>query len=600
MGGGLMQLVAYGAQDQYLSGNPQITFFKVVYRRHTNFSVEPIQQTWNGAGDFSRTVTCNINRNGDLITNMYLVVNLKPQTKDNGTAWGYVKRLGHALIQETKIEIGGSKIDEQYGDWLNIWYELTHKAGQVYGYNKLIGNISELTNISNKAKMGYTLYIPFIYWFNRNNGLALPLIALQYHDVRITVQYLDFNSCINYVGMVSPNTNDYQLMGDNYLLIDYVYLDSEERKRFAQASHEYLIEQIQFTGSEALTNTSNKFRLNFNHPCKYLIWTPKLSKFNSNNAWVTYASDGNWANACDMFAKLLFIITRKGLTLTTTGFQIEQALGQGGEASIPAAAGDLIDGVRLVNIGVSGQLYNLLNKISVKLISQAAASAQATPSATEMVTITTQSILGSGTGQVLISTTPVADNITYTLVNDLLNNCIVINNQLTVSDISVLVSEILTFDSNMLKTQSTTPIKIIEQILRVVQYNIVDYTNYGNYIDGSDNPCVYAKLQLNGHDRFQGRDGHYFNYVQPWQHFSNTPADGINVYSFALKPEDHQPSGTCNFSRIDNATLQIDCGTNNISNSNYSVGTGSNINIYTVNYNILRVMSGMAGAAYSN
>jgi len=596
MGGGLMQLVAYGAQDQYLSGNPQITFFKVVYRRHTNFSVEPIQQTWNGAGDFSRTVTCNINRNGDLITNMYLVVNLKPQTKDNNTAWGYVKRLGHALIQETKIEIGGSKIDEQYGDWLNIWYELTHKAGQVHGYNKMIGNISELTNITTKSKMGYTLYIPFIYWFNRNNGLALPLIALQYHDVRITVQYLDFNSCINYVGMASPNTNDYQLMGDNYLLIDYVYLDSEERKRFAQASHEYLIEQIQFTGSEALTNTSNKFRLNFNHPCKYLIWTPKLSKFNSNNAWVTYASDGNWANACDMFAKLLFIITRKGLILTQSGFQIIQAAGQGAEGSIPAAAGDLIDGVRLDAIGSSGQLYNLLSKISVKLISQAASSVN--PQATEMITITTSTVAQG------MPATPTIADVTPALVNDLLNNCIVINNQLTVSDISVLVSEILAFDNNLLTNVSTAGsnpiVKLHERILKVVQYNIVDYTNYGNYIDGSDNPCVYAKLQLNGHDRFQGRDGNYFNYVQPWQHFSNTPADGINVYSFALKPEDHQPSGTCNFSRIDNATLQIDCGTSNSVNNNYSVGTGSNINIYTVNYNILRVMSGMAGAAYSN
>ena len=175
MGGGLMQLVAYGAQDVYLSGNPQITFFKVVYRRHTNFSVEPIQQTWNGAADFGRTVTCNINRNGDLITNMYVAVKLNSAVKAN--AWGYVRRLGHAMVESCKIEIGGSKIDEHYGDWLNIWYELTHKIGQERGYAKMIGDVPELSNIDTTALRAYQMYIPLQFWFNRNDGLALPLIA---------------------------------------------------------------------------------------------------------------------------------------------------------------------------------------------------------------------------------------------------------------------------------------------------------------------------------------------------------------------------------------------------------------------------------------
>jgi hypothetical protein len=136
--------------------------------------------------------------------------------------------------------------------------------------------------------------------------------------------------------------------------------------------------------------------------------------------------------------------------------------------------------------------------------------------------------------------------------------------------------------------------------------SVQDQFNYGNYIDGTNNPVCAAKLQLNGSDRFQERDGYYFNYVQPFQHFSNTPADGINVYSFALKPEDHQPSGTCNFSRIDNATLQVKLGLDNQpGDNNYTtdyIGTNSNslLNIYAVNYNVLRVMSGMAGAAYSN
>jgi len=175
MGGGLMQLVAYGAQDVYLSGSPEVTFFKVVYRRHTNFSVEPIEQTFNGTCDFGKTITCEINRNGDLVTKMYLYVEL-PQTEKE-SAWGYVRRLGHALIDEVKVEIGGSEIDEQYGDWLNIWYELTHKTGQERGYAQMIGDVEALTAVNDSDVAAHKLYIPFQFWFNRNNGLALPLIA---------------------------------------------------------------------------------------------------------------------------------------------------------------------------------------------------------------------------------------------------------------------------------------------------------------------------------------------------------------------------------------------------------------------------------------
>jgi hypothetical protein len=175
----VMQLVAYGAQDVYLTGSPQITFFKVVYRRHTNFAVEPIPQTFNGSSDFGRTVTCTLNRNGDLITNMYVNITLAATQPVSATnSWGFVKRLGLATIQHYKIEIGGSKLDEQYGDWLNIWYELSHKTGQERGYAKMIGDVPELTNINSAGTPQYLMYVPLQFWFNRNNGLALPLIAL--------------------------------------------------------------------------------------------------------------------------------------------------------------------------------------------------------------------------------------------------------------------------------------------------------------------------------------------------------------------------------------------------------------------------------------
>jgi hypothetical protein len=549
MGGGLMQLVAYGAQDVYLSGNPQITFFKVVYRRHTNFSVEPIQQTWNGAADFGRTVTCNINRNGDAISNMYLAVKLA--AVDNITApWGYCSRVGHAMVEETKVEIGGSKIDEQYGDWLNIWYELTHVVGQERGYAKMVGDVPNLTEVSTAAKRAYQLYVPLQYWFNRNNGLALPLIALQYHDVRITVKFRDWLQCVNWTtttpSLASP-------MADSYLLIDYIYLDSEERKRFAQASHEYLIEQLQFTGSESLTSATNKYRLNFNHPSKYLVWAPHLARYASRTEWIAYAFDGDWAAAKDRFAKLIAVAASDGLTVGATTIVVTAPSG--------VAIGDLIEPARVAVAGISDAL---LAKVEVKFVATAVATEEAT--------------IASGAA----------------LLTDLLNNCIVTRNDLTMEDLSMTLAQLVGTNTGDAK-----------DVLTLAKLSVINLHNYGNFLDGSDNPVSSAKLQLNGHDRFQARDGNYFNYVQPAQHFPNTPADGINVYSFALKAVDHQPTGTCNFSRIDNATLQVDCGLYNASSSGYApeyLGTNSNsvLNIYTVNYNVLRVMSGMAGTAYSN
>jgi hypothetical protein len=554
MGGGLMQLVAYGAQDVYLTGNPQITFFKVVYRRHTNFSVEPIQQVFNGAADFGRTVTCNLNRNGDLITNMYSVVELRGADSTQAK-WGYVRRLGFALVAETKVEIGGSKIDEQYGDWMNIWQELTVKAGQVRGLAKMIGDVPELTYFD-ASHNPYILYVPLNYWFNRFNGLALPLIALQYHDVRITIQYLDAAKCVNWQAPAPMQLPDSFGMDDSYLLIDYVYLDSEERKRFAQASHEYLIEQLQFTGSESLTTTNNKYRLNFNHPSKYLIWVPHLQKYNVHSQFLTYADDGNWDRALEEAGKLVWLASRN-LTLG--------------------------DGTNAANVDVSGQFY----------ISNPDGTAEDEGHAPTRTTISSSVLVALAAkvdAQAMFKTSGVyvADP----------ENVVLLKNELTAADISIKVDDITGSDVTSRDffdwPNSYVGPNMPSLLNGAHSVFVYDQFNYGRFLNRTGNPVASGKLQLNGHDRFQERDGQYFNYVQPWQHFSNTPADGINVYSFALKPEDHQPSGTCNFSRIDNATLNVSIVDKN------DLDTDSNLSIYTVNYNVLRVMSGMAGTAYSN
>jgi len=483
---------------------------------------------------------------------MYSVVELRGADSTDAK-WGYVRRLGFALIAETKVEIGGSKIDEQYGDWMNVWQELTVKAGQVRGLAKMIGDVPELTYFD-ASHNPYILYVPLNYWFNRFNGLALPLIALQYHDVRITIQYLDAAKCVNWQSPVPFPLPNALGMDDSYLLIDYVYLDSEERKRFAQASHEYLIEQLQFTGSESLTTTNNKYRLNFNHPSKYLIWVPHLQKYNTHSQFLAYADDGNWDKALEQAGKLIWLASRH----LTMGDGIKSAIDVSGQFYVSAedgtgAAGDV------AHAPTRDTASNVLDALAKKVDAQ----------------------LMFKTGDAYIADA---------------ENVVLLMNNLTAQDISIKIDDITgadTISRDFFDWPSTSG-KAVSLLQGGHSVYVYDQFNYGRFLNRTGNPVHSAKLQLNGHDRFQERDGQYFNYVQPWQHFSNTPADGINVYSFALKPEDHQPSGTCNFSRIDNATLNVSVVDKN------DLDTDSNLNIYTVNYNVLRVMSGMAGTAYSN
>ena len=464
-----MQLVAMGAQDVYLTGNPQITFFKVVYRRHTNFSKECISQTFSGSINASSesSVTCTLSRNGDLVQEIYLVTN-HTATADAGAVTAsadiaadgpivtdaphglvsgdkiivtqkgglvltdeaatavtinvgvvYIVRdalpgaqsfnlqqldgtllvtgvstlvtnaAAHFtfktdnkdsrdedmtnLIKEVEVEIGGQKIDKHYSQWLDIYNELFETS---HDYRMMMSTGSQVDAATNT----FTCYLPLRFWFNRNPGLALPLIALQYHEVKINVTLNP-----------AAGPGDDATLNDAKLLVNYLYLDTDERRRFAQVSHEYLIEQVQHTGVE----TEPAIDMNFNHPVKALFWT---------------------------------------------------------------------------NIG-----------------------------------------------------------------------------------------------------QNTT----------------------GN-----------TKLQLNGHDRFSELAHDFFHLVQPYEcglghglvlNTNDRSWDGVGataqhmnvgMYSFCLKPAEHQPSGTCNFSRIDNAVLNM--------------GTDGDLWLFAMNYNVLRIMSGMGGMAYSN
>ena len=427
-----MQLVAYGAQDIYLTGNPQITFFKVVYRRHTNFAIEAIEQTFSGVCDFGRKCTATISRNGDLITRVYLVVELPQVTAVNaGDVVFWTRNLGNIMIRNVELEIGGQRIDKQYGEWMVIWAELTLPAGQVAGYAEMVGNTVDLygpdtvlpslpagTNCFQTPKV---LYIPLQFFFCRNVGLALPLIALQYHEVKINVELRNLSEVLNANDDEGNPTAIPQVsLVRGSLWVDYIYLDTDERRRFAQVSHEYLIEQLQFTGQETLTGANERVRLNFNHPVKELVWVSRLAVAEAQNQWSNF---------------------------------------------------------------------------------------------------TTGTVMGGGPCD-------------------------------------------------------------------------------GAY-SGTD-PMVAAKLQLNGHDRFDTRLARYFNLVQPYQHHTNIPNNGIYVYSFALKPEEHQPSGSVNLSRIDNATFQMNFASALFDGTTYGTNRTVTLLMYAHSYNVLRIMSGMGGLAYSN
>jgi hypothetical protein len=349
-----------------------------------------------------------------------------------------------------------------------------------------------------------TLYVPLQFWFCRNPGLALPLIALQYHEVKINVDLRPLDEVLWAVSDLNSSTGTSAKASTAYqqslvaasLYVDYVFLDTDERRRMAQNPHEYLIEQLQFTGDESVGSSSNKIRLNLNHPVKELVWVVQpdanVSYCDSlEGGTLLYKSLGaqpfNYTDALDALPNAL------------AAFASETAIGSSASAYIDASG-----------------LFNDAGAGDVAPTTAATA------------------------GQFALATT---------------------DSQSTVSDAGSFV----------------------------LAETALDLHCWG------ENPVVTAKLQLNGQDRFSEREGSYFSVVQPFQHHTKSPDTGINVYSFALRPEEHQPSGTCNFSRIDNAVLQLV-----LSNATVEDTKTAKVRVYATNYNVFRVMSGMGGLAYSN
>lgn len=306
-GGGLLQLVATGKQDMFLTGNPQISFFKMVYRRHTNFATECQPMYFDGTPNFGQRITCLIPRRGDLLGRVYLDVTLPLLLDTSGNELSYTNSIGHALIQEITFEVGEQEIDRQTGEWMEIWTQFTTPAGQRDALNEMIGRIEPFNVINIKPganSEGLRLLIPLQFYFCNNPGLYLPLLALQYSPIRINItlrplQQLFWKQPPNPYpqdGSWKPSctiqTDCTKQIVNMMLWGEYVYLDTEERRMFVSTSHEYIIEQVQYTPPYAVTATQSTVTIpiEFNHPIKEFFFVCQRDQMVNSNEWFNYSN----------------------------------------------------------------------------------------------------------------------------------------------------------------------------------------------------------------------------------------------------------------------------------------------------------------------
>ena len=289
MSGGLIELAAKGEQDKFLIGSPQFSYFKSVYKRHTNFSSESKTVFFNETIEYNKVISAVIPKQGDLINNILIQVDLEEITDPE---IGYVNNIGFTLIEYINIYIGNTLIDSHTGDWLNIWSELTTSSEKKLGLENMIKKYPfEFHNNFNPNKGG-KLLIPLYFWFQQKNFLSLPLVALQYHDVKIEIKLPKFEKVWKSFDGSKPN-KPYKINSMN-LLIDYVYLDSEERKFFAQNNHQYLFKQLQINKNNNVSknNSEVKISLKFKHPVTELFWIVKRKNVRDTKDWFNY-SDSN-------------------------------------------------------------------------------------------------------------------------------------------------------------------------------------------------------------------------------------------------------------------------------------------------------------------
>ena len=545
MPGGELQLVAYGAQDLYLTGNPQKTFFKRVYKRYTNFAMEYIRQDFTKIPSANTTesikLDCKIGRNGDLIGDIYLVYDLPNIFSTDVDNFKWINDIGLHLVRSAEILIGGQSIDKQYGLWMKIWNELVPKNPS--SYKRMIGKVTPVRNpypYYGSIEQGVQsnddplpgqpvypsirerrLYVPLEFWFCRNSGLFLPLVALQYHEVHIVIEIEPLNHLFT-VGKPSiapcklfgdssnpgdEGVNNYdellELLDDGwdstnlfwryvngtespgawnenvYLEVNYIFLDDEERRRFAKSSHSYLITQVQQRIFCGLTG-SRILELQLQHPVNELMWVFRRSDVDKTNQWSNFT---NLINPGDI------------LTIRT--------------------------------------LRDCLN--CLKLLD-----CDACPPDTDDYKKLRPLTLGSG---------------------------------LTVEELWTIINN---DDANQ------TPLENIDAF------------------DQNNNIMYTARFMLNGHDRMASKDTFFFEALQTYKYHGRSPINdpvsaGVYAFSFSLKPaKPRDPSGSINMSRINKVQMEIVLREPQDEDLNYDMF------LYAVNHNILRIKSGMGSTVFAN
>jgi len=532
---------------------------------------------------FGNETTLTVTRNGDLMSKCYLKVIVSGyDTGDATKQWSWVNKLGLAIIKEVKVEIGGTQIDKQTGEWMNLWNELSRNFALDKGFDIMIGNVPSMVKLA-QSHPEYTLFVPLRFFFNRHVANSLPLIALQYHEVRFYVTLNSVDKLVTRTANLELTTLATNLsLKNSSLLVEYHFLDVPEREAFAIHTHEYLIEQVQLPATDQVNSSTINTKLNFNHPTKEIVWNTKLNKYlNTNNktffAYSSTSTDELLINATRRFVlrTCLYVLSAGTLSL-----------------------GHIQTDIRLVpGLGVTSDVFRIFKELDPRYavltdFSESNVNIFGRYLTLEEASRYTDDLLGGALFNGTLANPPLSTTalLVYTGTHPA-------NNDAIYGGVNLAAGGDVAVDVNYVGAALAPQYQaLLNASVGRSSFDIVlkQFDNYGTYIDKSMNTTGTATLVFNGQERFNAREGNYFNYVQPWQCHSNTPQDGVNVYSFALQPENHAPSGTVNFSRIDSTQLKIE-----YVNSVNSVNNGI-LTVYAFNYNVLRITSGMGGLAYAS
>ncbi|XWV25143.1 mg448 protein [Tupanvirus deep ocean] len=569
MAGGLIQLVAYGVQDLYLTGDPQITFFKVLYRRHTNFAIESVVQNFSSTANFGETVSCTISRSGDLVGRIFLFVEVPSIPKFINQVTGeedlfkkmaWVNNLGYALIQEIYIEIGGKLIDKQYGEWMYIWSQVSNKQDRAL--DKMIGNLPSVYEFSN-GKPGYQMYIPLEFWFCRNIGLALPLISLASSDVKLTVTFRKLEECYR----IGP-THSIELLDD---IVPFKEGDFIEQTTNGQSIYGYVmgfdylqkkLYYIKIQSPNASKKTFESYQENLNTINTTNGFNPKPIQPNTQKIPREIINNTNYKN--NVPYRIYNSITKTFVTpKPNTREQIEQ-----------------------INLYFKPQIVNSFLYVDYVYLDTEERNKFAASNheyLIEQIQFNQEIGIKSPNVKQNLSLNHPCKAIYWVAQMDSLVGPGTINDLFNYTNSPIHYAK---GDKNANNLPTNVP-NYFTDVCPTINSRIDKQERFYG-----ENLVFNAKLILNGRDRFGTRTSEYFNLVEPYEHHHRGPNPGINVYSFAMNPEQHQPSSAINMSKIDYAAMQMKLR-NNINNQNTA-----RVRSYTISYNILRIFFNLGGLAF--